>query len=123
VDPLPDEAGEWSTSLSSQLGPALSQTLRTCLRDIDISTVAKPYEILVLMPHTDREGALIVGNRMCKAVSSQSYHFGRLQIQPSVSVGGACLHGEGSTADDFITKAKANMMRAVDAGGGRTFIR
>lgn len=119
VDPLPEDVGVWSKVLDDQLGPALAEAIRACVRDIDISTALNQREILVLMPHTDREGARLVGSRICKTVSAQSYHFGRSKIQPTASVGVACLHGERLSKEELINRAKALCARAREAGGNR----
>ena len=119
VDPLPEADASWSSALDNQLGPALSEALRSCLRDIDLTTVVSHREMLGLMPHTDTEGAQIAAGRICKIISAQSYHFGRTQIQPTVSVGVACLHGEGMNAEEFLARARTNRERASDAGGNR----
>lgn len=119
LDPLPEDAGQWSKVLDAQLGPALADAIRSCVRDIDISAMLSNREMLVVMPHTDREGARLVARRICKQVSSQSYHFGRARIQPTTSIGVATLHGERMPADELVKRARANRDRAADAGGNR----
>jgi two-component system cell cycle response regulator len=121
VDPLPEDAGVWSKALDEQLGPALASAIRSTLRDIDLSTVINNRELLVLMPHTDREGAGLVAKRICRTISAQAYHFGRARIQPTVSVGVACLHGERATAEELLARVKAHRARAADAGGNKVF--
>jgi len=122
VDPLPEDAGIWSRALDDQLGPALTSAIRATLRDIDVSTAKTNRELLVLMPHTDGEGAALVGRRICRTISAQSYHFGRARIQPTVSVGVACVHGERITPTDLLARVKGNRARAMDAGGNRVFV-
>jgi diguanylate cyclase (GGDEF)-like protein len=122
VDPLPEADSTWTGALDSQLGPALSEAMRACLRDIDLTTVISHREMLGLMPHTDKEGSTIAAERIRTTVSAQSYHFGRAHIQPTVSVGVACLHGEGVTPDEFIARAKANRVQSAEAGGNRVTV-
>lgn len=119
IDPLPDADAAWTSALDNQLGPALSEAMRSCLRDIDLTTVISHREMLGLMPHTDTDGAQIAAQRICKTVCAQSYHFGRTHIQPTVSVGVACLHGEGANPEEFLARAKTNRGRAAEAGGNR----
>jgi diguanylate cyclase (GGDEF)-like protein len=121
IDPLPEDTGAWRKLLDEQLGPALGAVVRSCLRDIDLSTASAPREMLVLMPHTDREGAILVGQRVCDAVAAQSYHFGRARIRPTASVGGGCVHGERSTPRDVMARLAASRARAADAGGNQVF--
>ena len=52
VDPLPEDAGNWSKALDDQLGPALTSAIRATLRDIDLSSAVTNRELLVLLPHT-----------------------------------------------------------------------
>lgn len=121
IDPLPEEATSWGKSLESQLGPALAEAMRASLRDIDLTTVVSHSELLVVMPHTDLAGARIAAERTCQTIASQSYHFGRTRIQPTVSVGLACVHGEAVAAEDLLEQAKANRARAAQSGGNLVF--
>jgi diguanylate cyclase (GGDEF)-like protein len=121
VDPLPEDASVWSRALDDQLGPALASAIRSTLRDIDVSTMLSNRELLVLMPHTDREGATLVGKRICRTISAQAYHFGRSRIQPTVSVGVACIHGESINPEELLARVKRYRSRAADAGGNRVF--
>jgi diguanylate cyclase (GGDEF)-like protein len=119
LDPLPEEASTWGRSLESQLGPALAESMRTSLRDIDITAVLSHREMLALMPHTDMAGARIAADRICQTIASQSYHFGRTRIQPTVSVGVCCVHGEAVGCEELIERVKANRARAAAEGGNR----
>jgi len=121
VDPMPEDASSWAKTLDSQLGPAIAETIRSCLRDIDVSTALSHRELLVLMPHTDMAGARIAGERICHTVAAQAYHFGRTRIQPTVSIGVACLHGETTPAEDLVDRAKAHRARAAATGGNIVF--
>jgi diguanylate cyclase (GGDEF)-like protein len=119
IDPLPEDAGQWGKVLDDQLGPALAAAIRSCVRDIDLSTAMTNREILVLMPHTDREGGRLVAARICETVAAQSYHFGRSRIQPTASVGVACLHGQRTPPNELVSIAKSLRARAAEAGGNR----
>jgi diguanylate cyclase (GGDEF)-like protein len=119
IDPLPEDVGQWGKVLDDQLGPALAEAIRSCVRDIDISAALTSRETLVVMPHTDREGGRLVGSRVCETVAAQSYHFGRSKIQPTASVGVACLHGQRAQPDELIARAQALRLRASEAGGNR----
>jgi diguanylate cyclase (GGDEF)-like protein len=117
VDRLPESAGAWSTALDNQLGPALAEAMRSSLRDIDVTTVLSHREMLALMPHTDTEGARNAAERIRSIIAAQSYHFGRTRIQPSVSVGVACLHGESIQPEELLTRVNVLKARAADSGG------
>jgi len=104
--------------LEGQLLPALAGSIRGCMRDIDLTT-SRGEETLVLMPHTDMEGATLVAERVRAHVASQPYHFGREQLQPTVSVGVATMHGRRVSADDLLASARRREERAATAGGDR----
>jgi PleD family two-component response regulator len=123
IDPLPEDGGAWSNTLNHQLGPTLAQTMRSCLRDIDLSALTSPREMVVIMPHTDSNGARLAADRLCKSISTQAYHFGRVRIQPTLSVGGACLQGDRVVPEDFLALVKSYRDRAAEAGGNRFYIR
>jgi diguanylate cyclase (GGDEF)-like protein len=119
LDPLPPEAASLGKPLESQLGPTLVEAMRAALRDIDLSAVLGRGKVLVVMPHTDTAGAHIAADRICQAIASQAYNFGRTQIQPTVSVGVACLHGEMATPEELLARVEASRARAAAAGGNR----
>lgn len=122
LDALPEESESWGKSLESQLGPALAEALRSALRDIDLSVVLSPREMLVLMPHTDAGGARIAAERICTTIAAQSYHFGRTRIQPTVSVGVTCLHGEAAAPDDLVARVNTLRAHAAAEGGNRAVV-
>jgi two-component system, cell cycle response regulator len=119
LDPLPEEASTWGKSLESQLGPALAESMRSSLRDIDLCAVLSHREMLAIMPHTDVDGARIAAQRICQTISAQSYHFGRTRIQPTVSVGLSCVHGEAISSDELIERVKGFRTQASSEGGNR----
>jgi len=122
LDPLPAEAAAWGKSLESQLEPTLVEVMRSVLRDIDLSAVLAQGQVLVLMPHTDAAGARIAADRICQTIASQAYHFGRTKIQPTVSVGAACLHGQPATPEEILARVEASRARAAAAGGNRVVV-
>ena len=120
LDPLPKSFDKaWAKALDDQLGPALVSAVRGCVRDTDLSTVPAAHQALVLMPHTDIAGARIVAERIRAQMASQPYHFGRTQIQPTVSIGVALSHGNKVKADELIGTARNRRDEAAAAGGNR----
>ena len=69
LDPLPEEASAWGKSLEAQLGPALAESMRSSLRDIDLCAVLSHREMLAIMPHTDLDGARIAAQRICQTIA------------------------------------------------------
>jgi len=119
-DALPPDVPEaWATSLEKQLAEALTQTIRSSVRAIDISAALSMHEVLVLMPHTDAEGAQAVGARIRGAVANQPYHFGRSRIQPTVSIGVGVVHGDRMPGPQLVSAAQSRRMQAAHSGGDR----
>ncbi len=117
VDPLPKNITRaWAQVLEEQLRPALSTAIRSCVREIDLSTTPDLENTLVLMPHTDIEGARIVAERIRSQVGSQPYHFGRTRIQPTVSLGVAVTHGDRTAPHDLLALCEARRDQATNAG-------
>lgn len=120
IDPLPKDVPEtWANTLEKQLSQALAQTIRYSVRSIDISAALSWREVLLLMPHTDVEGACAAGERIRLAVANQPYHFGRTRIQPSVSIGVGLVHGERLPGAQLISAAQSRRMQAAHSGGNK----
>ncbi|MBW2734272.1 MAG: diguanylate cyclase [Deltaproteobacteria bacterium] len=117
-DPLPDEVPEnWARTLKQQLGQALGVTVSRTIRGIDLCTAITTHEMAVLMPHTDAEGAASAAERICEAVATQPYHFGRTRIQPTVSVGVGVVHGDKIAPGELLSSAQSRRMQATLTGG------
>lgn len=120
IDALPDDVPEtWANTLEKQLSQALAQTIRSSVRSIDVSSALSPREVLLLMPHTDVEGACAAGERIRLAVANQPYHFGRTRIQPTVSIGVGLVHGERVPGAQLISAAQSRRMQAAHSGGNK----
>lgn len=117
LDPLPiPSRGEVRTSLYG--GLALS--IRRSLRDTDFPVQYSPDRVLLVMPHTDAAGALVVSRRICERVGRASLMVGDTQVNPTVSVGVASVEaGEDRTLGDVIGQARAGLEAAQAWGGGR----
>lgn len=117
LDPLPiPSRGEVRTSLYG--GLALS--IRRSLRDTDFPVQYSPDRVLLVMPHTDAAGALVVSRRICERVGRASLMVGDTQVNPTVSVGVASVEaGADRTLGDVIGQAQAGLEAAQAWGGGR----
>jgi diguanylate cyclase (GGDEF)-like protein len=120
LDPLPSDIPQaWASSLEKQLAEALSQTIRSTVRAIDISAALSMKEVLALMPHTDAEGAAAAGERIREAVANQPYHFGRTRIQPTISVGVGLVHGDRVPGAQLLSAAQSRRLQATHSGGNK----
>jgi diguanylate cyclase (GGDEF)-like protein len=98
----------------------LGSTLRDQLRQTDfLARWRTGDEFLIILPDTDQELAIQIGNRICKAVSqaSQSWRF------PSTISGGIALFPEqGPTLQDLLHVAEKGMDRAKASGKNQVII-
>ncbi len=82
-----------------------------CTRSCDVVFRYGGEEFVVLMGNTKLEGARLLGQRVCSAVSAQALMIGEHRIPVSVSVGVAEL-GEGDGAIDLLHRADKQLYRA-----------
>lgn len=119
-DPLPTPVG---ADLRTQLMGGLALAIRRSLRDTDYPVQYGPDRVLLLMPHTDLQGALVVSRRICERVGKASLsHEGKV-LHPKVSLGVAATtanrpRGELSFAD-LVKHAQSSLEVAMAAGGDR----
>ena len=76
-------------------------------------------EFVVLLPDTDKAGALRAAERLRAAVADAPVHVGGGELAVTVSVGWA--HWAGDTPDDLLARADRALYRAKDAGRDRVF--
>jgi len=120
-DPLDARAQK---ELREQLFGGLALAVRRSLRDTDYPVQYSPDRALVLMPHTDLAGALVVSQRICERVAKSSLTYGKRVLRPTVSVGlsAAATRGGELSFADLLSHAQAALERAVAAGGNRVEI-
>ncbi|MGA9521072.1 MAG: diguanylate cyclase, partial [Myxococcaceae bacterium] len=83
-DPL---AGPLSDGLREKLFSGLALSIRRSLRDTDYPVQYSPDRVLLLMPHTDLQGAMVVSRRICERVARASLQHDAQILHPTVSVG------------------------------------
>ena len=117
-DPLDARAQK---ELREQLFGGLALAVRRSLRDTDYPVQYSPDRALVLMPHTDLAGALVVSQRICERVAKSSLTYGKRVLRPTVSVGLSAASARGGELSfaDLLAHAQAALERAVAAGGDR----
>jgi len=84
----------------------------TCLRQIDIFGRLATEKFAIVLPHTDLQGAALVAERICAAVS----HGADPRIPLEVSVGVATLHD--ANLENLLNVADGVMYSAKQSGGG-----
>ncbi|HEX5793790.1 MAG TPA: diguanylate cyclase [Rheinheimera sp.] len=92
----------------------LSAMIASLLRDTDILGRYGGEEFGVVLPETDLTGALLVANRICKAVAEHQMLFNGQSINVTVSVG-VCSYAA-QTADELIQQADIALYNAKRQG-------
>jgi diguanylate cyclase (GGDEF)-like protein len=96
----------------------LATTLKEALRVSDVCARWGGEEFLVLLPSTDRTGALEVGEKLRKAAGALLVWAGEARISVGLSVGAALLE-PGQTLDTLLSRADAAMYEAKRQGRDR----
>ena len=115
-DPTPGA----TDAVRAQLMSGLSLAMRRSLRDTDYPVQFSADRVLLLMPHTDLAGALIVARRICDRVSKATLQVGAQLLQPTISVGvSAGDPGRDYSFSDLVKQAQDGLEASVSAGGNR----
>lgn len=96
----------------------LGEILKSSLREVD--TVARwgGEEFSIMMPHTDRKGALVTAERVLKDIRGRKFE--KLPGSPvTVSIGIACMSKEINTADKLFNAADLALYEAKRNGRNR----
>jgi diguanylate cyclase (GGDEF)-like protein len=104
----------------AQLMAGLALSIRRSLRDTDYPVQYSKERVVLLMPHTDLAGSLIVARRIVERVGKASLQVGNAFVQPTISVGVAA--GEPGTEyafSDLVRQAQAGLDSALLAGGNK----
>ena len=94
----------------------IAEQVKNLVRDEDLVGRYGPAEVLVVMPHTDSYGSLILAERIREAVESLS-GFGP-PITTSVGVA-SCQKADDFLREPLLGRALAAMQRASNQGGNR----
>lgn len=112
--------GEMNGELLSQLMGGLALSIRRSLRDTDYPVQYSHDRVLLLMPHTDLAGSLIVARRICERVSKATLQTDDTVIHPTISVGVAAGEpGREYNFSDLVRQAQEGMTAAMARGGNR----
>lgn len=116
-DPI---AGRMDAELQSQLMGGLALAIRRSLRDTDYPVHHSADRVLLLMPHTDLAGSLIVARRICERVARATLQAGDTVLHPTISVGVAAGEpGREYGFSDLVRQAQDGLTQAMARGGNR----
>lgn len=112
--------GTVSPELQAQLLSGLSFSIRRSLRDTDYPVQHSPDRVLLLMPHTDLAGSLIVARRITERVARATLQAGERVVHPTISVGVAAGEpGREYGFSDLVRQAQDGLTAAMARGGNR----
>jgi PleD family two-component response regulator len=118
-DPL-DAPGVKPEALQPVLRGGLGVAIRKSIRDTDMPVHYKGDHVLLVMPHTDHQGALVVARRICDKVRKSSLRAGGRALHPTLSIGvGAARDLRKESFAEVIKLASRNLTDARRAGGDR----
>ena len=109
-------------------GPELRDVLRTALgtlvaektRDYDHVGLTADDRYLLVLPHTDRAGALPVAERIARAFGEQEIRVGGHPLKITISCGvAACEDRDTLFFDTLVSQAEVALEWASNAGGNR----
>jgi two-component system cell cycle response regulator len=96
----------------------MGQVLRNCIREVDFAARYGGEEFAVVLPYVSRENAIIVAERIHKALTSHEFfHDESVGLEnPTVSMGIAVFPEEASTKADLMKQADAMLYLAKQKG-------
>lgn len=116
-DPI---SGRMDAELQTQLMGGLALAIRRSLRDTDYPVQHSADRVLLLMPHTDLAGSLIVARRICERVARATLQAGDTIVHPTISVGVAAGEpGREYGFSDLARQAQDGLTTAMSRGGNR----
>ncbi|MBN2384456.1 GGDEF domain-containing protein [bacterium] len=89
------------------------------LRKTDLPSRFGGDEYVLLLPETDPDNAIMVAERICRAVRENVFREHGLTMSTTVSIGLSSYPSDGDTADDLITAADKALYLSKKAGKNR----
>ncbi|MDF1565138.1 MAG: diguanylate cyclase [Deltaproteobacteria bacterium] len=110
---------DWSVTDRSRAVGATLATVTRVVRDIDLPVLYAEDRILVFMPHTARDGALIVGGRLREAIRGASLDLeSGERARLTASVGISAFEGRGKVSFASLIKDATLALREAQSAGG-----
>lgn len=97
----------------------IMSTLSNTLRDEDIIGRVGGEEFVVVLPATDDQGAIDVGERVRRAIEAASIDLNDMSLSLTVSIGSATTSGAASALDELIRLADQALYEAKTQGRNR----
>jgi diguanylate cyclase (GGDEF)-like protein len=94
---------------------AVAQLLKSSCRETDWCARLGGDEFAVVLPHSDRQAAAVVRDRVLRAATRTKVPFGAHKLPLSLSIGIATLPEDGGNTESLIAAADASMYRVKQA--------
>lgn len=118
-DAFPEVTADLDPKGKGRLVGALLATITKAIRDIDLPVLYAEDKVLVFMPHTPRDGALLVGGRLRDRIRSHAADLGGDErIRVTASIGVAAFEGQGTVSFGSLIKDATSALRRVQLDGG-----
>jgi len=98
----------------------IADRVRAEVREVDLVARYGGEEFVVVLPETDRRGAVHIADRICERVRGRPLHAAGVELRLTVSVGIAVLPEDGTTPSALIRAADDALYRAKAAGRDRS---
>jgi len=106
--------------IGSQTLRSLSRVLLDCVRQVDTLARYGGDEFTILLPDTDHDGALAVGERIRRTIEAHRFEAGREgTLQLTISIGVATFPQHGGAREALLDAADKAMYRAKSRGRNR----
>lgn len=102
--------------VGDQVLRSVSTIVQENIREIDYVGRYGGEEFCVILPDTDSEGGLFVGERIRKAIAETLIHAYDAKLKITVSIGIASLPQDGETSSELIDHADKALYRSKDRG-------
>jgi diguanylate cyclase (GGDEF)-like protein len=123
LDRMDEIEGSYGEGELRHVLAGLARAIQRSVRDIDIPVTLRDDSILVLMPHTDRDGAYAVAERVRERIRRSVYQEGELFIQPTISIGQTSyLRTTDKNFSQVIRRASQAMRTAARQGGDQVVV-
>ena len=123
IDGVNALAADQGAGLAGALREAVGLAIRRSVRDTDLPVQLQVGNLLLLMPHTDEEGARALAQRIQQRIRRSTYKHAGKAIRPTLSIGGmACEPGAAASFSAMISAAGRALQEAQKGGGDRSVI-
>lgn len=104
----------------ARLRDGVARAIRRSIRDTDLPVSLRLGSLLVLMPHTEAEGARVVAERIQQRIRRSAFRHEGVLLRPTLSMGSATKAPEADASfSEMITTASMALRDAQRQGGDR----